>query len=186
MNRVLFLATACIIFLSSCIKEELEKTYNNQEDKIDKYIASNMYVKHTENGKEVTDTLRVVYKGSSSRLVLKEGTGEELGNKGTVSFYYAGYIFGNSKSSWTLFATNHEETAANWPTTDPDLSLYTIDMSKDELIDGLKSGLTGVKSNEHCQIFFTGKYGFGKKSFGIIPAKSALVFEIWVEAVSND
>ena len=58
------MASAFIIF-SSCVKEKLETTYNRQEDQIDKYIASNMYVKYTEDGETRTDTLEVVYKGQA-------------------------------------------------------------------------------------------------------------------------
>lgn len=186
MNRILLLASAFIV-LSSCVKEKLEVTYNRQEDQIDKYIASNMYVKYTEDDQTKTDTLEVVYNGGSSRLILEEGTGEKLTDKGTVSFYYAGYTFTGSKpSTSTLFTTNHQETAASWPLTDQDFSICTVDMRKEELVEGLKKGLVGVRSNEHCQILFSGKYAFGKKTLGIIPANSAVLFEIWVEAVSND
>ena len=186
MNRILLLASAFIV-LSSCVKEKLEVTYNRQEDQIDKYIASNMYVKHTEDDQTKTDTLEVVYNGGSSRLILEEGTGEKLTDKGTVSFYYAGYTFTGSKpSASTLFTTNHQETAASWPLTDQNFSICTVDMRKGELVEGLKKGLVGVRSNEHCQILFSGKYAFGKKTLGIIPANSAVLFEIWVEAVSND
>ena len=180
------MASAFIIF-SSCVKEKLETTYNRQEDQIDKYIASNMYVKYTEDDQTKTDTLEVVYNGGSSRLILEEGTGEKLTDKGTFSFYYAGYTFTGSKpSASTLFTTNHQETAASWPLTDQNFSICTVDMRKGELVEGLKKGLVGVRSNEHCQILFSGKYAFGKKALGIIPANSAVLFEIWVEAVSND
>jgi FKBP-type peptidyl-prolyl cis-trans isomerase len=59
-------------------------------------------------------------------------------------------------------------------------------LAESDLIQGLSDGLTGVKSGEHCQILFSGKYGYGKKPFGTIPANSAVLFEIWVEAVSNE
>jgi FKBP-type peptidyl-prolyl cis-trans isomerase len=59
-------------------------------------------------------------------------------------------------------------------------------VSEYELIPGLKAGLTGVKGGEECQIFFSGKYGFGNESVGIVPANSALVYKIWVESISND
>jgi FKBP-type peptidyl-prolyl cis-trans isomerase len=61
-----------------------------------------------------------------------------------------------------------------------------IKMGETQLLEGLKSGLLGVKGGEHCQILFSGKYGFGNEQFGIIPVNSALLYEIWVEAVSND
>lgn len=186
MNRyisILMMAVAVMAAGTSCIKEKLETTYTNQENKIDQYINSNKY---TDSSK--TDSLRVVYNGGSSRLVMTEGTGEELNSHGTVAFYYAGYVFNGNKNASGLFITNHEETAkaAGWNLTDENYSIYQINMSDVRLIDGLRSGLLGVKSGEHCQILFSGKYGFGNESFGIIPANSALLYEIWVEAVSND
>lgn len=182
------------IAASSCIKEKLEVTYNAQEDRIDKYINSNRIVKRTVETDDpdvtvtIEDTLRVVYNHGASRLVTAEGTGEELGPNGNVSFYYAGYTFNGSKSYSNMFATNREQTAtdAKWEVTDGSYELFEMNMADDELIEGLKNGLMGVKSGEECQILFSGKYGFGKKPFGIIPANSALLYEIWVVAVSND
>jgi FKBP-type peptidyl-prolyl cis-trans isomerase len=186
MNRIIriFTATALLLAATSCLKEKRESIYTGQESKIDQYISSNMYVKG-ENGQ---DTLRVVYSGGSNRLVLQEGDGEELKADGTVSFYYAGYTFSGSKTTANLFATNHEETAtaAGWKLTDADYELLTLEMKDTELLNGLRDGIIGVKSGEHSVILFSGKYGFGKKPFGIIPANSALLFEIWVEAVSNE
>ena len=189
MNKIktLLLLLTCMT-AASCLKEKREATYNSQESKIDQYITNNMYVKRTEDGQTITDTLRVVYSGGASRLVTKEGTGEELKEGGTVSIYYAGYSFSNGKSNSNLFATNREETAtaAKWTLTDADFSLYTIDLRDAEIVEGLRQGLIGVKSGEECQILFSGKYGFGSDSFGIIPANSALLYKIWVISVSND
>ena len=44
----------------------------------------------------------------------------------------------------------------------------------------------GVKAGEECEIIFSGKYGFGNDSFGIIPANSALLYKIWVISISNE
>lgn len=186
MNRIyhiISLSLLCIASLS-CVKEKREATYISQESKIDQYITSNMVV----NGDQGPDTLRVVYSGGANRLVRQEGIGEELRANGTVAFYYAGYTFTSGKSASNLFATNHEETAnaARWTLTDADYALMTLDMADTELIKGLRDGLLGVKSGEHCEILFNGKYGYGKRPFGIVPANSALLFEIWVEAVSNN
>ena len=105
-----------------------------------------------------------------------------------AAIYYAGYVFNGSKSNANLFITNHEETAkkAGWTLTDENFDIYMIKMAETRLIEGLKSGLLGVKGGEHCVILFSGKYGFGNEEFGIIPVNSALLYEIWVEAVSND
>lgn len=185
MNKI---QTILIVFLCltavSCVKEKREATYNSQEEKIDQYITKNMYKKSVVDGKEITDTLTVAYRGGSTRLVTQEGNGEKLKADGIVSFYYAAYTFTSSKG--TLFATNHQETGEKWGITDPDFSVYNVDMRKTDLIEGLKQGLVGVKSGEICQILFSGKYAYGKRPLGIIPANSAIMFEIWVQAVSNE
>ena len=189
MNKIkIFSAALLLIAATSCIKEKLEVTYNNQETKIDKYIESNMYQTVSDENGSRTDTLRVENLNGSNRLILEEGIGEELREGGTIAFYYAGYTFSGSKSFSNLFITNHEETAlsAGWELTDEKFELYQINISETELVDGLKKGLMGVRAGEHCQILFSGKYGFGNKTFGIIPANSALLYEIWVEAISND
>lgn len=187
LNKSTLILLAAVM-LSSCVKEKLEVTYNNQETKIDQYINNNMHKTTTENGVSKTDTLRVVHNGGSNRLVLEEGIGEMLSSKGTAAIYYAGYTFSGNKSASNLFVTNHEETAksAGWSLTDESYSIHRINMADDELIDGLRKGLIGVRSGEHCQILFSGKYAFGKRAIGIIPANSAILYEIWVEAISND
>lgn len=208
-THIFILLAVCLLSIS-CIKEKLENTYNNQEDKIDQYIEKNRYQKNVvkvpkrdpetgeiltdENGEPemkdstVTDTLRVIYNNGSARLVTKEGEGEELKSNGSVAFYYAGYVFSSGISSSNLFSTNHQETAANagWTLTDEDDDILTINLESYELLPGLKSGLQGVRSGEECQILFSGKYGFGKKGVGIVPANSALIYKIWVESISNE
>ena len=77
MNKI---QTILIVFLCltavSCVKEKREATYNSQEEKIDQYITKNMYKKSVVDGKEITDTLTVAYRGGSTRLVTQEGNGE--------------------------------------------------------------------------------------------------------------
>lgn len=177
--RNLALVFMCIASVS-CVKQKLESTYNSQENRIDQYIEKNRI--------SGTDTLRVVYNGGASRLVTKEGNGPELSADGNIAFYYAGYTFSGSISSSNLFSTNHQQTAtqAGWTLSEEDAKALSINMNDYKLLPGLKSGLTGVKGGEECQILFTGKYGFGNKAFGIIPANSALVYKIWVESISND
>ena len=135
-----------------------------------------------------TDSLRVVYHNGSTRLVREEGSGPMLDPGGSISFYYAGYTFPGSIDKKNLFVTNHQATAeaSNFALTDPNYEIYEINLGETELIDGLKSGLTGVRAGEECEILFSGKYAFGNSTFGIIPANSALAFKIWVVGVSND
>lgn len=176
-NRIFALLLLCIAG-SSCLKEKLEEGYNKQEANIDSYIAKNT----------TSDSMRVVYNGGATRLVRIEGTGPMLEPDGSVSFYYAGYIFSGSIDKKNLFVTNHQETAesSNFTLTDPDYSLYEINLGKTELIEGLRDGLIGVRAGERCDILFSGKHAFGNSVFGTIPANSALAFQIWVVGVSND
>ncbi len=177
--RIMTLLLAATLAASSCVKEKLEETYNRQEEQIDKYISSAI---------EKNETYTVTYNGGSSRMTTLAGEGPELASNGSVSFYYAGYIFKGSISPSSLFGTNHQATAesSNWTLTDPDYSLMEMNMKDSDLIEGLKNGLTGVKAGEECEILFSGKYAFGNSTFGIIPANSALAFKIWVVGVSND
>ena len=196
---------------TSCVKEKLEDTYNKQEDRIDQYIERLRYIKSTvqvpardpktgeiktdENGQTVmkdstvvTDTMKVVYNGGTSRLITKEGEGEELSANGAIAFYYAGYTFNGSINPTNLFATNDTAAAAEsgWTLSEEESKILTISLKDYELIPGLRNGLIGVKSGEECQIFFSGKYGFGKKGVGIVPANSALAYKIVVESISNE
>ena len=105
--RHLIFLLLCISSVS-CVKQKLETTYNSQEDRIDQYIERN-----STSGDE---TRRVVYNGGSSRLIFKEGEGEELNANGNIAFYYAGYVFNGSINKTNLFTTNHKESAteAGW------------------------------------------------------------------------
>lgn len=159
----------------SCMKSKLEVTYNKQESQIDKYLSSK------------TD-MRIERNGGANRLVTVEGEGEALSGNGFVSFYYAGYTFSGSFNAANMFVTNHQASAeqAGWDLTDADYAIHETNMADAKLIQGLKDGLIGVRAGEECEILFSGKFGFGNESFGIIPANSALLYKIWVVGVTND
>ena len=57
-------------------------------------------------------------------------------------------------------------------------------MAETDMLEGLRDGLVGVRAGEECEILFTAKYGYGNKTFGIIPVNSALLYKISVVAVS--
>lgn len=196
-SRAVFAVIMCLC-AGSCVKEKLETVYKKQETQIDSYLNKNNTAKRdstiiAEDGSTRdttwTDTLSIVYNNGSARLVKTKGHGPKLDSNGAVSFYYAGYTFkGSSVSASNLFATNHQETAesANFSLTDPNYSLYEVNIAEAEMLEGLKNGLIGVQAGETCEILFTAKYGYGNKTFGIIPANSALLYKIWVIGVSNE
>ena len=88
-----------------------------------------------------------------------------------------------------MFATNSEEVAkgSGWTLSDDSVfEAKTVKLSESGFVKGLKYGLEGVKAGQECYILFSGKYGFGKRELGTIPANSALVYRIWVESITND
>lgn len=178
--RKFWLIVTCLA-LAACGKESDKNEWSRQESNIEKYIQTQL---------SAVEGSRVLSEGGVQRLVLKEGSGEELSGGGTVSFYYAGYVMkSTSLTVANLFATNHSDTAqeANWTLSDENaLNIKTMNLSDDDLVSGLRKGLKGVRGGEECVILFSGKYGFGKKQFGTIPANAALAYHIWVESISND
>lgn len=194
---ILFTVLLCLL-AGSCVKEKLETTYKKQETQIDSYLSKNNTARRdstiiaedgTSRDTTWTDTLKIVYNKGAARLVKKKGKGPQLSPDGAVSFYYAGYTFKGSKpGASNLFATNHQHTADSlkFKLTDPDYSILEINMAEADLLEGVRNGLAGVQAGEECEILFTAKYGYGNRTFGIIPANSALLYQIWVIGVSND
>lgn len=178
-NKLIILMLLSALFQVSCVKEKLEVTYNKQEEKINSYIESAL-------GKDETYTK--VNQNGSNRLTRVQGEGEELKADGNITFYYAGYIFEGSVSASNLFMTNHETTAndSGWSGVETDFEALTLNLKEDSLLPGLRNGLLGVKAGEECEILFSGKYGYGNTTFGIIPANSALLYKIWVVSISNE
>ena len=178
MKNKIFILLIVAMAAGSCVKEKLETVYSKQDTQIDAYMT-----KARVSGE---DTLDVVYNKGAVRLIKTEGTGPALDEGGAVSFYYAGYVFTSNPSS--LFATNHQETAAGagFILTDEDYHIFEADMRNTDMLEGLRNGLIGVKSGEVCEIAFSGKYGFGDEVFGTIPVNSALLYKIWVIGVSNE
>ncbi len=175
MKKYLLIALA--ILAAGCTKQSVQVFYDNQEKTIEKFVEAH---------KDWTPT----YNKGSVRLTVAEGTSEEtLSKGGVVSFYYAGYILsGTSVSASNMFATNDRTVAeaASWTIADESIfEVETVELGTDRLLVGLENGLEGVRAGEECYILFSGKYAYGKKVAGTIPSKSALVYHIKVESITN-
>ncbi len=179
MKRTLIFALLTTVLLS-CTKENREMMYSSQETKIESFVNSQL---------KSNPDMKVVYNGGSVRLVLNAGEGVELNARGKVSIYFAGYDFSSgSINASKLFATNNYDFALSSGWEMPDESIYEpllVDIADDNVIEGLRSGLTGVQEGEECYILFSGKHAFGKDKNGTIPANSPLAFRIWVESIEN-
>lgn len=165
---------------TSCLKESVKTTYEKQETNIESFLASQL----TSHPEYIS-----VAKDGVEKLIITEGSGEELSSEGSVTLYYAGYVMTSSSiSSSNLFATNSSTVAASssWSLSEESaFEPVTLSLGEDDLVEGLRKGLPGVKAGEECYILFSGRYGFGTKKLGTIPANSAIAYHIWVESVDN-
>ena len=169
--------------LAACTKQSLQATYDKQSGYIENFVQGKMK-------SDSTATLRE--NGGSYRLLVHDTLDvrrDSLREGGLVSLYYACFtLTGNSVSAGNLVATNLREMAqaAGWSLTDT--TRYKLDTLRldNTLLPGLHNGLLGVQAGDEGYILFTGKYGYGNTERGTIPAKSALVYQIWIENVKNE
>lgn len=185
-TRILVTALLLAGLIPACNKQSVQLAYDKQETNIAQFVETQL---------KTDETATVTYKDGAVRVVLhdtlqREGLlADTLRTGGTVSFYYAGYtLTGTSVNSSNLFATNHRKTAdaAGWRLSDTTafkIETLTLD---DRLLEGLQRGLEGVRNQDECYILFSGKYAYGSHVQGTIPARSALVYHIWVNSISND
>ena len=179
---VIILVTFVIVFITgSCGDKQFDSLYDGQEKTIESLV---------ENLTKGNDDATVESNNGSIRVTLVHGEGAPLSENGAVAFYYAGYyITSSSLGSSNMFATNNESFAKSqrWSTTDTtSFAITTIKLGEDEIVEGLKNGLVGVKGGDECYVLFSGKRGFGKKKIANVPAHSALAYRLWIKSVSND
>ena len=177
--HIIIPALALLFLATSCGKDEND-VYSQQEKNIE-FIVNSL----TESNTEAT----VDYLDGPVRVTVSSGEGEALKNGGTITFKYAGYrISGSSLSSGNLFITNDKDFAesSNWTVTDSTVfKTDTFVFNDDNFVKGLKTGMEGVKAGDECYVLFSGKYGFGKHTTGIVPGNSALAYHLWISSVSN-
>ena len=167
---------------AACNKEELQATYNKQET----YIAS--FISNTQK-KDTTATVTIT--DGVYRLTLRDTLNlkDSLLWGGRVTLRYACYVLNSSSlNSTNLVATNVRSvaTAAGWVLSDTtQFQPLTLTLDK-TLLDGLRLGLYGVQPQDEAYILFNGKFGFGDRIQGTIPARSALAYHIWIDSIENE
>ena len=164
----------------SCTKEAQKTLYEKQEKLIENFVNAQL---------SANEEAEVVYNGGSVRVIVAAGDSEDtLSSDGTVSFYYAGYtLSGTAVSQSNLFATNREDIASGWDLSVEDaFEPVILKLDEASLVEGLRTGLKGVRTGEECYILFNSKHGYGDKAYGTIPAHAALVYRIWVNSIENN
>ena len=178
--RLLIPLLAAVAACLSCTKQQVQASYDKQETMIDNFVSTQLKTAGT----------YAVYNKGSVRLVTVKGEGtDSLATDGVVSYYYALYRLTSSPiSSSNLISTNNAEVAgSSWSLSDESsFDIITAKLDEADYIEGLRNGLAGVRSGQECYILFSGKYGFGDRIHGTIPANSGLVYHIWVSSISND
>ena len=180
MRKIIAMAAVLMILSVSCTKEQRKSMLTKQESNIESFTKSIL---------SKVDTAYVVQHRGVTRVVVVPGQGDSL-ETGLVSFYYAGYVLSSaSLSASNLFATNSEDVAASskWELSgENQFDILTLNIDNEDIVEGLRYGLEGVRAGQECYILFSGKYGFGKKPLGTIPANAALAYHVWVESIANE
>lgn len=180
MKRTSIILLAIIAL--ACTKQSLKTTYDKQAGFIDGFITAQM---------KADPTATLVRNEGAWRLTLADhkDPGDSLLAGGQVTLEYASYTLTSSSiSASNLIETNKKEIAegAGWNLSDDSIfQPVTLKLDK-TLVDGLRMGLYGVQPGDEGYILFTGEYAYGNKENGTIPAKSALVYHIWIESIKNE
>ncbi|MGM9767224.1 MAG: FKBP-type peptidyl-prolyl cis-trans isomerase [Candidatus Cryptobacteroides sp.] len=180
MRKIIAMAAVLMILSVSCTKEQRKSMLTKQETNIESFTKGIL---------SKVDTAYVVQHRGVTRVVVVPGQGDSL-ETGLVSFYYAGYVLSSaSLSASNLFATNSEDVAVSskWELSgENQFDILTLNIDNEDIVEGLRYGLEGVRAGQECYILFSGKYGFGKKPLGTIPANAALAYHVWVESIANE
>ena len=183
MRKTILIIALLSIVVWACTKQSLKTTYDKQATFIDNFVTAQM---------KADTTATLVQNGGAWRLTLKDTIVTErdsLDYGGRVTMEYASYILtGASVSASNLVETSRKDiaTSAGWVLSDTTVfAPVTLTLDKN-LVEGLRLGLHGVQPQDECYVLFTGEYGYGNKENGTIPAKSALVYHLWIESIDNE
>ena len=151
MKHLLRILLAALVSLTA-LSCESEKALElvNQEAAIDKYITGH-YADNT-----------VVRNEGANRVILTEGTGATLAAGDTVDMQLTGYVF--TTAPGTQYMSERVRTV----------------VGKGKLLPGLDNGLIGAAEGENSLILFSAKYGYYDETVGVVPAMSALCFDVLV------
>ena len=186
MRRSTLLTLAVFVLgLAACAKQQLKTTYDKQATYIESFVSTRM---------KADTNATLVRNGGAYRLTLHDTLDrrnprtDSLEYGGSVGLYYACYTLTSANvSSGNLISTNLEALAqsAGWKVTDTTLFKLDTLRLKTTLVEGLRLGLHGVQPGDEAFILFTGEYAF-ESAQGMIPARTALVYQVWIANIDNE
>ena len=156
--RLLPLLLLTALFAQAC-ETEVREANIDQDKYIDDYITRTFPDNPVHRGK---GTVRVVLtEGIAGGSVIERGD--------SVYLFYAGFTFGQSG-----------------PQNQFVLDSGMVRVGGGQLIRGLEEGLAGARLGEESLIFFSADDGYGSSPLGLVPANSALMFDVGVGAIKKN
>lgn len=195
-----FVAIAAL-FVVSC-SNETDTTLNTQQKSIQNYLTGSHQPKlvaeedlahsldeepqfYTHWGLDIFRYISTYYDDDRSSKPQAEA-----GDK--VEIMYSAYIFTNGKPSISnLFATNVQasidqltalglNTSYEW-TTDP----FAFTLGGGEILGGLETALEGCREGDKVEVYLTFEAAYGKNHVGMVPSKSAQMWDIEIVSVTK-
>ncbi|MBQ6958310.1 MAG: FKBP-type peptidyl-prolyl cis-trans isomerase [Bacteroidales bacterium] len=157
--RSLLLLALAVLPVLAC-ESEVREANINQDKYIDNYITATF-----------GDTATVFRNGGTTRVVLEEGpAGAPVIERGdSVYLYYAGYTF-SQRGPEIQFV----------------LDSGMVRVGSGKLIKGLENGLPGARLGEEAVILFSADDGYGNQAVGLVPANTALLFNVGVAMIKKN
>lgn len=156
MYRRFLILLAAVVFAASC-ESEVREANINQEKAIDDYVKQNYADAPVEYVEGITRVLLQDVSNASSPAAAKNDS---------LYIYYAGYTFENGAPS-SCFVQD-----SAW-----------VRLGRSGLVKGLERGLDGVKQYQEVLLLFSSQYGYGTDAVGLVPANTALAFDVAVARV---
>ncbi len=174
MNRYTLLIISALLILVSC-NQSLQTTFNSQETKINTSANSVAFSELEQTSKTPGSTIsyttspvdtitpRQTLNEGATRLTFVEGDGDQLGENGTVTFYYAGYVFTTGPTKVSMMHLTMEDSDGVSHTSwlcSPPYSTFSVSgpSSTGAVISGSSSssGLTFFGTNHYLTAQFVG------------------------------
>ena len=158
MFRLCLCLAAALLLALSC-ESEVREANINQNKYIDDYIT-----------KHYSDKEVIRYEGAV-RVVLANSVAQTITIEpgDSARLYLAGFTFGQSGPQGQFF-----------------LDSCMVRVGKGDLITGLDRALVGARLGEESLILFPAQLGYGKQAVGLVPANTALMFDVLVTAIKKN
>ncbi len=173
----IIIASLLVLVNSSCSSSNEENLLISQERQIESSIAT---------FKKQYPDAELIRTEQASKLIINPGSDKTANNKSRISFNYAIYTLG-SIDAQHFVASNIRNINKQYgrDISEEQEEEVTLDLSSNNIINGLKSCLVSSHEGEESIIFIPSKYAFKDKINLNINSNSALIYFIFVNKIDN-